>query len=237
MKALILVAGPGSRLKSVAGETPKSLIEINGKALLDRQIETMTALGVKRICLATGFRHEVFASRYGERVDFRYNPFYRDCNNIVSFLFARDWMTGDDLLVCYGDLIYDPELLAAAIQSPADIGLVVDRSRVEEGHALVSLKDAAVAAVGPSVPAESADARFVGITKLSAAAVSHLMPATEAALRAGKLRDYYLAGIQILMEQGHRVEPIDVSGLRWSEIDLPADLAAARALWGSHREK
>jgi choline kinase len=232
MKALILVAGHGSRLRSVVGETPKSMIEIGGKALLDRQIETMTALGVERICLATGYQHDAFTARYGDRVDYRYNPFYRDSNNIVSFLFARDWVTGDDLIVCYGDLLYEPDLLAAAMGSPADIGLAIDCSRVEDGHALASLHQGRVAAVGLSVPAASADARFVGIAKLSRRGVSHLMPAIEAALRAGKLNDYYLAGIQILMGRGHPVEPIDVTGLRWTEIDYPDDLTAARRLWG-----
>lgn len=232
MRALILVAGHGSRLKSAVGETPKSLIEIGGRVLLDRQIEAMTALGVDRICLATGYHHDAFTARYGDRVDYRYNPFFRDSNNIVSFLFARDWVTDSDLVVCYGDLLYDPDLLAAAIGSPADIGLVIDRSRAEEGHALVSLRQGKVTAVGLTVPAASADARFVGIAKLSRPAVSYLMPAIEAAVRTGKLNDYYLAGIRILMEQGHPVEPIDVTGLRWTEIDYPDDLTAARRLWG-----
>lgn len=232
MKALILVAGHGSRLRPAIGETPKPLLKIGGKRLLDRQIELMAEFGIERICLATGYQHHTFAQRYGDTVDYRFNPFYRDSNNMVSFLFARDWVVNSDLIVCYGDLLYDPEVLAAAVRSPADIGLVIDHDQVEEGHALLLLKDGKVAEVGRSIPAAEADARFVGITKFSRRGLSFMLPALEAAACAGSLHDYYLVGVQSLIGDGHSVVPIDVTGRRWTEIDFPEDLDAARREWG-----
>ncbi|MBY3179501.1 phosphocholine cytidylyltransferase family protein [Rhizobium leguminosarum] len=231
MKALILVAGHGARLVPAIGETPKALLEIGGRSLLDRQIDLMTELGVERICLATGYHHEAFASRYGDRVDYRYNPFYRESNNIISFLFARDWVMDSDLVVCYGDLLYQPEVLEAALWSPAESALVIDRGRVEEGHALISLKGGNVAEIGRSIPVTSADARFVGISKFAQRGISPLMQAIEAAVRAGKLGDYYLAGVEQLIQEGHAVSPIDVTGCPWTEIDYPEDLDAARRDW------
>lgn len=232
MKALILVAGHGSRLRPAIGDTPKSLVEVGGMALLDRQIETMTSLGIERICLATGYRHPVFEERYGDRVDYRYNPFFKDSNNIISFLFARDWVANSDLVVCYGDLLYEPGVLRAAMAAPAAIGLAVDRSKVEDGHALVRVQEGKIAQVGRSVAAASADARFIGLARYSREGLAQLLPAMETAVQNGKRDEYYIAGVQALIDEGYRAEPIDVTGHRWMELDFPEDLEAATREWG-----
>ncbi|QDM15056.1 phosphocholine cytidylyltransferase family protein [Tardiphaga sp. vice352] len=230
MRALILAAGRGTRLEAVNGGLPKGLVEVGGKPILDRQIELLESLDVDRICIATGYNYELIEKRYGERVDYRYNPFFEHGNNIVSFMFARDWIDGD-LVVLYADLIYEPAILDAALNSTADIGMVVDRNAVERGHALVSVENGKITRVGTELGESEAHARFIGIAKYSTDGLNAMLPEIESAVKAGKTDQYYIIGARSLMTRGYPVVPVDISGRKWLEIDFPEDLERARREW------
>lgn len=230
MKALILAAGNGTRMGGVNEGRPKGLVEVGGKPILDRQINLLEDRGVDRICLVTGYRYDLLQERYGDRVDYRFNPFFRHGNNMVSFMFARDWID-DDLIVAYADLLYEPGIMDAALASSADIGFVVDRTAVERGHALVAVEDGLIRKVDTQLGDDEAYARFVGIARYSRGGLEAMLPELEEAAKAGKTDQYYFVGALALMSRGYPVVPIDVSGQRWSEIDLPEDLERARREW------
>ena len=60
MKALILAAGRGTRIRSVHGERPKCLIRLNdnGDTILDQQIESLSSAGVSDIGIVVGYEME-----------------------------------------------------------------------------------------------------------------------------------------------------------------------------------
>ncbi|MGH1561080.1 hypothetical protein ACRAWD_31885 [Caulobacter segnis] len=84
-------------------------------------------------------------------------------------MLARDWIE-EDVVVAYADLLYEPSVLGAALAAHGDIGLLVDRSAIEPGHALVRLAGGEVRAIGRQIAVEQADARFVGLTRLTSRA-------------------------------------------------------------------
>jgi choline kinase len=230
MQALILAAGYGARLHNASAGSPKGLLTIGGRPILDRQIEMLHSFGISDICIVTGYKAILFESRYKANVCYRFNPFFNCSNNIISFMFARDWMMSD-LVVLYADLIYEDKILEASIACPAAIGLSVDRATVAPGHALVTLQDNWVRNIDKALDPADADARFVGIAKFSRQGVADLLPEIERAARYGMIDQYYTIAIQSLLTQGYRVAPIDVTGRRWMEIDDPQDLARARLEW------
>ena len=61
MKAIILAAGRGSRMKELGDQLPKCLIELRGKPLLEYQLQTLRQAGIDEIALVTGYRNELFA--------------------------------------------------------------------------------------------------------------------------------------------------------------------------------
>ena len=58
MNVIILAAGKGERLKPLTNETPKCLVKLFGKSLLDWQIETFRKLGISDITIITGYKNE-----------------------------------------------------------------------------------------------------------------------------------------------------------------------------------
>ena len=59
MKAIIIAAGTGSRLNPLTDDKPKCMLELNGKTLLQYQIEALRGAGIDRIVLIKGYRKEM----------------------------------------------------------------------------------------------------------------------------------------------------------------------------------
>lgn len=100
--AVILAAGAATRFVPLSLEQPKGLYEVNGKRLIDRQIEQLQEAGVKDITVVLGYKKEMFAylaGKYGVRlID---NPEYNTKNNIQSLLCAAPYL--EDAYVCSSD--------------------------------------------------------------------------------------------------------------------------------------
>ncbi|MEA3000374.1 MAG: hypothetical protein QOK17_2207 [Sphingomonadales bacterium] len=232
MKALILAAGRGTRLGAAAEGRPKGLVEVGGMTLLERQLGILYACGIERTCIVTGYQFAQIEQCFGGRVDYRHNPFFAQSNNAVSFLFARDWVAGDDVIVLYADLLYATEILDIALQSRGDISLLVDATAIEPGHALVSIRETAVREIGAQLPLDQADARFIGIAKFSRRGLHDFLAELEGAVKAGAKDEYYTSGLARLLAQGYPIEAVDVAGREWAEIDTPDDLERAHGKWG-----
>lgn len=93
MRAILLAAGMGTRLRPLTLETPKSLIKVNGKPLLERQIEFLKEKGINEIIVVTGYLKEKFEylkEKYG--VNLVFNDKYDIYNNIYSMYLVREYL-------------------------------------------------------------------------------------------------------------------------------------------------
>ena len=59
MKAIILAAGVGSRMKKYTKLIPKGMIIINNKTIIERQIEILESVGINKIVIVTGYKSEL----------------------------------------------------------------------------------------------------------------------------------------------------------------------------------
>ena len=103
MNAIILAAGMGTRLRPLTDNTPKSLIEVNGQPIIERQIEYLQAIGIDEITVVTGYLHEQFdylIDKYG--VELLYNDKYDVYNNGYTMYLVRELLR--DSLVLEGDV-------------------------------------------------------------------------------------------------------------------------------------
>jgi len=93
VKAILLAAGMGTRLRPLTNSTPKSLVEVNGKPMAERQIEYLKELGVEEIIVLTGYLHEKFdylKEKYG--VKLVHNDKYDVYNNIYTMYLVREYL-------------------------------------------------------------------------------------------------------------------------------------------------
>lgn len=99
MRAIILAAGMGTRLRPLTLETPKALTIVNGKPLLERQIEYLNDKGITDITVVTGYLAEKFnylKSKYD--VKLIYNEKYDKYNNIYTMNLVKE-LLGDSYVI------------------------------------------------------------------------------------------------------------------------------------------
>jgi len=113
-KAIILAAGIGERLRPVTDETPKSLIEINGKKIIETMLDGLIQNGITEIYVVTGHLKEQFAylPRKYKSINLTLveNPHYKIWNNIFSLYMVREHL--GDCVIADGDLfLYNTEIL------------------------------------------------------------------------------------------------------------------------------
>lgn len=111
-RAVIMAAGVGKRLLPVTLETPKPLVAVNGKRMIDTAIEGLRANGICEIYVVVGYLKEQFYSLVSQYPGLRLieNPLFASCNNIASLYFARDHLS--DCIILDGDqLIKNPSVL------------------------------------------------------------------------------------------------------------------------------
>lgn len=124
MKAIILAAGKGSRLHPYTENTPKCLTELGGVTMINRQLRVLRAGGIDDIIIVTGFQAEQLSLPSTRQV---HNADWAD-TNMVESLFVAESDFGDDMIVSYGDIIYEPRVLDAILAASSDTSVVVDRA-------------------------------------------------------------------------------------------------------------
>ena len=95
MKAVILAAGRGGRLKKVTGDLPKCLARVGAMTLVERQIAALRAAGISEIIVVAGHRAEQVRRVCGPRVQLVENPDYATTNSLYSAWMARHLITSD----------------------------------------------------------------------------------------------------------------------------------------------
>ncbi|MEH7115502.1 sugar phosphate nucleotidyltransferase [Neobacillus niacini] len=93
MKAIILAAGMGTRLRPLTNDTPKSLVKVAGEPMIERQIKFLKEKGINDIIVVTGYLHEKFEylkERYS--VKLIHNDKYNLYNNIYTMYLVRDYL-------------------------------------------------------------------------------------------------------------------------------------------------
>ena len=134
-KALILAAGLGSRLQSLTENQPKTLVEVNGKAILHHQLISLSAAGITECVIAIGHKGSMIKERFGsqyESIQLHYieNALFATTNNIYSLYLLKDHLNQACLLL-EGDVLVEDSILQDLISNEAPNIAVVDHVTAE----------------------------------------------------------------------------------------------------------
>ena len=127
-QALILAAGQGTRLRPLTNDRPKCLVHLLGKSLLERQVHTLRQEGVTQIHIATGYRSDQIEALGFET---SFNARYAVTNMVETLFCAMDFIKQsdkkkEDLIIAYGDIVYQPENLKDLLNCDDEIALMID---------------------------------------------------------------------------------------------------------------
>jgi choline kinase len=173
MKSIIIAAGSGRRIPEFSKLIPKSLIKINSKPLLKRQIELITRCKINKICIVKGFKANKINFK---KIKYFYNEDYRENEQLDSLFIAKDWFT-DDLLILFSDIIYDISVIKKMINSKHNFTIAIQKNwkkkykdrfdHTFEQADKVLIRNNKIIDIGKKLSIKKTNGEFLGIFKIS----------------------------------------------------------------------
>ncbi|HYD50613.1 MAG TPA: phosphocholine cytidylyltransferase family protein [Terriglobales bacterium] len=236
-RAVILSAGRGSRLLPLTEAKPKCLIEIEGKSILEWQIDALVQAGVHQSTVVVGFGADQVIAMAQElttpqvRIRTIVNPLFDVADNLVSCWTAREEMHTDFLLL-NGDTLFEPavvERLLASRYAPVTVAMT-RKSDYDEDDMKVRCDGNVLRKIGKGLPLDETDGESIGMLLLRGTGAAEFRRRLEAAIDNPQATNwYYLSIINEMAAEGMvRVAPVD--GLQWAEVDFLHDLDRAQTV-------
>tara|TARA_B100000242_G_scaffold281554_1_gene241927 strand:- start:84 stop:1220 length:1137 start_codon:yes stop_codon:yes gene_type:complete len=175
IKALIIAAGLGSRLKKHTEDLPKCMLDFGGKTLLQRQLDSYKKNKISDISLVKGYKKEKInykGIRYFENNDFKNN-------NILNSIFYAEKIIDGNIIISYSDILFDASVVERLLKSNHDISVVVDIDwrgyyvgrkdhPISEAENVIFNSDNEVEKIGKiNSGSEEVHGEFIGMIKLS----------------------------------------------------------------------
>ncbi len=235
MKAIILAAGVGKRLSPYTDATPKCLIEIAGKTILQRYFENFNRLGIDEAVIVVGHLKDKIRSAVGDechgvRVRYLDNERYTEGNIYTVHLAAREF--DDDILMMDADVVFHPGLLKRLVESPNGNCYLMDEGFIEDmgEECKVAALNGRVVANNRTITKEyDRVGEGLGFLKLSKSTAGVLKGIVERFISDGQADKEYEDALEVLLEREYvGFEP--VGDLPWTEIDFVEDIAKAEKL-------
>lgn len=251
MKAIIIGAGRGSRLRHLTDEIPKTLVPVVGKPMLEHVLDALAAGGFARrdVVFICGYQADVIRRAYPE-LTFVENDAWPTNNILASLLYAREHMKGG-FVSTYADIVYRPDIVANLMRSEHDLTLVSDtdwrrrylrRSQHPETDA-EKLRDEGgrVVEISRRIAPERATGEFIGVLRATAAGAERLLAAYDRAAarcagapeyREGRSfqKAYLLDLLADMVEAGESLHTSPTHG-GYMEIDTLEDESLAAEWW------
>ena len=235
MKALILAAGVSRRLYPKTYNSPKCLLEVGGKPIINYQLEALSELGINDITMIIGYHREMLVESVEKNfpeINFKFivNHHYFETNTAYSVYVGKEALSDQHLLM-NADVVYPKELLSKLYHSSFENVLAVDiKSCGREEVKVIDGGQNKISAIGKDLIEDHCLGEFIGVAKFSPEFMNEFVNALGQLIEAGGKNDYFEAGIEQLLEK-QLVHYVDVSEYPCLEIDFIEDLELARKLF------
>lgn len=244
MKAVILAAGIGERLRPFTYTKPKALIEFDGVTITEMCLRAFSEFGVTDVAIVIGHFGNLIQQRIGDsyegmKIHYLYNPFYPITGGAHSLWLARQFFEGKPCIIMDGDHLIDKRLLQKLIKAPYENCMLVDDwqqiKELSEETVIVG-KDGVIKYLAWSSTGElhkmlnpkDCIGEAIIIVKLGAEASGILSNEVDRYLRKGG------SGILEIIDPFNNTfrrceaQYLSTDGLPWIEIDFPEDLDKAK---------
>lgn len=246
MRVIILAAGQGTRLRPLTNDRPKCMVEVDGKPLIKHQLDLFEKFDIKDINVITGYLEEKIEFKGVKKY---FNPKF-DSTNMVSTLFcASELFDGEeDLLIAYGDIIYNEIVLNSILNAKDEINVVVDKNWKEYWSARMEdpLRDAETLKIDEKGHIKELgkkpksyneiEGQYIGIVKIRRDIAPNIKKYYEQ-LDKNAIYDekdyenmYMTSFLQMIADNLASLTPVYINN-GWIEIDEPSDLNFSKYLY------
>lgn len=239
MKAIILAAGVGSRIRPLTNNCPKSLLKIGGNTILEMMLSHIQDCGINEVIFVLGYLQgqieDAVLTKFPDLdAHFVLNERYAETNTGYSLMLTKD-LIGESAFVKFdADVVFDKKILQNLIESKYESCLCIDKNinlDAEEIKVIVEGQNRVIKA-SKTVHPKDAIGESIGIEKISSETAKLLFLELETMMADKKNhQEYYEAAYERLIEKNIPFYALDISGLKWTEIDTREDFANAEKIF------
>lgn len=238
-QAIILAAGQGKRLEPLTDDTPKTLLEVGGRPIIEHILRALEANDYERAVVVTGFGREQVEDhclpRESLEIEFVHNAEYDSTNNIYSLWLANEY-AADGFTLINSDTLFSAESLGQFQQAEGSALLVDIDGELADEEMQVAFGSDRIETIGKALDGgdtgvylDGGDAEYIGVSKFTPDDASRLFEHIEGFIDREEVGEWYEAAFDRLFEEREigyfRIEE------PWTEIDTRKDLERARERW------
>lgn len=239
MKAVLLAAGVGSRIRPLTDNQPKSFIPLIGISILERMLKAVVEVGITEVGVVTGYRAEQLKERINEKfpqlhVTFIHNEKYEETNTGYSLLLTKNFIGDDSFIKFDADVVFETDVLKKLLDAPVPSALCIDKNINLEAEEVKVITDVEhkVLQVGKKLDPHESTGESIGIEKIDKDAAKVLFKELEDLMQdQSNWQEYYDDSYTTLVAKGCPMYAVDITGLKWVEIDTHEDYAKAQEMF------
>jgi len=230
MRGVILAAGKGSRLNGTAGESPKCLVKVGTRSLIERQIDALRGAGIDEIVVVAGCQAERVRRACGHDITYVENHEYARTNSLYSLWLARPLLF-EGFVVLNCDVLFHSALLGDLLTARHEDALLLAYRGAHEApygdeEMKVTVRCGRVTGISKTMDPADADGENLGIVKFGAEGAAALVGIMDRLIGAGDVRAWAPRAFHEFA-QTRPLHAIGTRGLPWIEIDFPEDYERA----------
>ncbi|MFX0021110.1 MAG: bifunctional sugar-1-phosphate nucleotidylyltransferase/acetyltransferase [Candidatus Hermodarchaeota archaeon] len=236
MKAVILTAGEGKRLRPITSSRPKPMIPLLGKPLLEHTILGLKKVGINQFLLIVGYKQEIIREHFENisnqldvKIDYITQEEYLGTAHAAGY--AKDFIKDEDFLMMYGDLFVDPEIFKIVIQKYREqeyeglIALLEVENPQDFGIIKLNSEELVEEIIEKPLPTQNAGNLANAGIYLFKPTIFKAIEKTPKSIR----NEYeFTDSMQILIKEfGGRIVGVNINKYFWNDIGLPWQLFEA----------
>jgi choline kinase len=241
MKTIILAAGIASRLRPLTDHTPKCLLKVGEKNILELTIENLLATNNSDIIIVTGYLSDQIKGFVMERfpglnVTYIHNKLYASTNNIYSLWLAKEAVLGDDMMMMDSDIVFDKLIITKLLNAGYINCLALKRHNVHDEEIKVKVDAIGrVVEISKEVNPSEAVGESIGIEIFGKETLPELFRILDKkVIIENKINQFYETAFQEFANNNNDIYIVDTTEYLCIEIDTPEDLQSAEMLIQNH---
>lgn len=235
MKAVILAAGIGSRLRPLTDNVPKCMVEVNGIKIIEKQIKNLLNNGIKEIAVVTGYQHEILNKYLNENFPFIEiidNKEYLKTNNMYSMFLTKKFVNEESFIFMNADVFFEEMIIKELLEDKRENLIVCDNGNyLEESMKIVLDKNEHnILKISKQISKEESYGTTIDVYKLSSSASEKFFSIiNNFIIEKKELNLWTEVAVQELLKQ-EKFYSKDID-FKWVEIDNLEDLEQAKKLF------
>ncbi|MCW3998452.1 MAG: sugar phosphate nucleotidyltransferase [Candidatus Bathyarchaeota archaeon] len=233
MKAVILAAGEGTRLKPITTNRPKPLIKIGGKPILEHTLLTLSDFGVNEVIIVTNYKEKAIQQYFGDGTKYNLKINYKKqekMNGTGDALSTTESIIKDNFILIYGDLLFSPEAIKKIVHvfktKKIDGAIAVTPIKNPEKYGIVEIeKDQKIKRIieKPDINEAPSNLANAGLYVFSKEIFNKIKQ-----IKASIRGEYELTdAISLFSQDGNQVLAVQIDKEDWIDIGRPWDLLEA----------